>query len=88
MYNRVIQLYKHMLSMLFPVLFPLRLLQSVEQTSPHPAVGPCWVTVLIEQWLHSLLVAAVVWSAVGVTRKPKWKIGQGEVARWELCRRP
>ena len=30
----------------FPILFPLRLLQSVEQTSLHHIVGPCWVTVL------------------------------------------
>ena len=42
LYSRVIQLYIHMLS----ILFPIRLLQSVEQSSLHPTVGPCWVSVL------------------------------------------
>ena len=39
LYSRVIQLYIHMLSILFPILFPFRLLQSVEQSFLHPTVG-------------------------------------------------
>ena len=46
MQSRVIQLYVYMLSILFQILSPFRLLQSTEQSSLCYTVRPCWLSSL------------------------------------------
>ena len=37
---------------LFKILFPFRLLQSIEQSSLYFTVGPCWLSVLAPPFSH------------------------------------
>ena len=39
------------ISILFPILFPFRLLYNIEQSSLCYTVGPCWYTPLYLKWI-------------------------------------
>ena len=51
-YSKVIQLLPIHVYILFPILFPFRLLQNTEQSSLCCKVGPRWLSVLNKQGVH------------------------------------